>query len=121
LYDNIIFRSKRDEVTGDWRKLHIETLLNLYSSSSIIRVIKSRRMRRTGYVALMGEILNAYNILVEKQEAKRLLGRPRHRWVDDIKMDFRVIGWGGTDLTDLPQDRKRWRVLVNTVMNLRVQ
>jgi hypothetical protein len=84
---------KRDEVTGDWRKLHFEELHNLYSSPSIIRVINSRRMRRAGHIARMGEKRNAYKILVGKPEGKRQMGRPRRRWVDNIKMDLREIGW----------------------------
>jgi hypothetical protein len=77
---------------GDWRKLHIEELHNLYSSSNIIRMIKSRRMRWAGHVARIGETRNAYRILVGKPEEKRPLGRPRRRWVVNIKMDPREIG-----------------------------
>jgi hypothetical protein len=73
-------------VTGDWRKLHNEELHNLYSSPNITRMIKSRRMRWAGHVARMGETRNAYKILVGKPEGKRPLGRPRRRWVDNIKM-----------------------------------
>jgi hypothetical protein len=83
-----IFGPRRDEVTGDWRKLHNEELHNLYSSPSIIRMIKSRRMRWAGHVARMGETRNAYRILVGKPEGKRPLGRPKRRWMDNIKMDF---------------------------------
>jgi hypothetical protein len=83
-------------------------------------MIKSRRMRWAGHVARMGEKRNAYRILVGKPEGKRPLGRPRCRWVDNIKMDLREIGWDGMDWIDLAQDRDQWRVLVNTVMNLRV-
>jgi hypothetical protein len=115
-----IFGTKRDEVTGDWRKLHNEELHNLYSSPSIIRMMKSRRMRWTGHVAGMGEKRNAYRILVGKPEGKRPLGRPRLRWVDNIKIDLRETGWDGLDWIDLAQDRDQWRALVNTVMNLRV-
>jgi hypothetical protein len=79
---------KRDEVTGGWRKLHNEELRNLYSSISIIRIIKSRRMRWAGHVARMGEKRNEYRLLVGKSEGKRPLGRPRRRWVDNIKMDL---------------------------------
>jgi hypothetical protein len=79
-----------DEETGDWRKLHNEELHNLYSSPNIIRIIKSRRMRWAGHVARMGEKRNAHRILVGKPERKRPLGRPKHRWVDNIK-----IGWDG--------------------------
>jgi hypothetical protein len=84
-------------LTGGWRKLHNEELHNLYSSPSIIRKIKSRRMRWPGHVARMGEKRNAYRLLVGMQEGKRPLGRLRRRWVDNIKMDLREIGWGGMD------------------------
>jgi hypothetical protein len=88
-----IFGPKRDEVMGDWRKLHNDELHNLYSSPNIIRMIKSRRMRWAEHVARMGEMRNAYEILGGKSEGKRPLGRPRHMWVDNIKMDLREIGW----------------------------
>jgi hypothetical protein len=87
-----MFGPKRDEVTGRWRKLHNEEVHNLYSSPSIIRMIKLRRMRWAGHVARMGEKMNAYRILVGKSEGKRPLGRPRCRWVENIKMDLREIG-----------------------------
>jgi hypothetical protein len=115
-----IFEQKRDEVIGGWRKLHNEELHNLYGSPNITRIIKSRRMSWAGYVAGMGEKRNAYRISVEKPEGKRPLGRPRRWWEDNIKMDLREIGWCGMDWIDLAQDRDQWRVLVNTVMNLRV-
>jgi hypothetical protein len=83
-----IFGPKRDEVTGDWRKLHKEELHDLYSSLSIIRIIKSRRMRWVGHVARMGEKGNAYRLLVGKPEGKRPLGRPRRRWMDNIRIDL---------------------------------
>jgi hypothetical protein len=92
----------------------------LYSSPSIIRIIKSRRMRWAGHVARTGEKRNAYRILVEKPEGKRPLGRPRRRWVYNIKMDLRETGWDGMDWIDLAQNRDQWRALVNTVMNLRI-
>jgi hypothetical protein len=107
-------------VTGGWRKLHNEELHNLYSSPNIIRMIKSRWMRWAGHVARMGEKRNAYRILVGKPEDKRLLGRPRSRWVDNIKINLREIEWDGMDWIDLAQDRVQWRTLVNMVMNLRV-
>jgi hypothetical protein len=83
-----IFGPERDEVIGGWRKLHNEELHGLYSSPSIIRVIKARRMRWAGYVARMGEVRGAYNILVGRPEGRRPLGRPRRRWEDNIKMDL---------------------------------
>jgi hypothetical protein len=115
-----IFGPKRDEVTGGWGKLHNEQLRDLYSSPSIIRIIKSRRMRWAGHVARMGEKINAYRLLVGKLEGKRPLGRPRRRWVDYTKMDLLEICWGGVDLIGLAQDRDKWRALANAVMNLRV-
>jgi hypothetical protein len=98
-----IFGPKRDEVTGGWKKLHNEELHNLYSSPSIIRMIKSRRMRWAGQVARMGK-RNAYRILVGMPEGKRPLGRLRCRWVDNIKMDLREIGWDGMNRIDLAQN-----------------
>jgi hypothetical protein len=90
-----IFGPKRDEVTGEWRKLHNEELHNLYSSPDIIRQVKSRQMRWAGHVARMGEERKVYKILVGKPEGKRPLGRPRCRWDDGIRMDLRDIGLGG--------------------------
>jgi hypothetical protein len=97
------------------RRLH-----DLYSSPSIIRIIKLRRMRWAGHVARMGEEKrNAYRLLVGKPEGKRPLGRPRRRWVD-IRMDLGEVGWGDVDWIDLAKDRNRWRAVVNSVLNLRV-
>jgi hypothetical protein len=87
-----IFGPKRDHVTGDWRRLHNEELNNLYSSPNTIRMIKSRMMRWAGHVARMGATWNAYRILAGKPEGKRPIGRPRRRWVDNIKIDLREIG-----------------------------
>jgi hypothetical protein len=115
-----IFRPKRDEVTGGGRKLYSEELHNLYSSPSLIKMIKSRRIRWAGHVARIGEKRNAYKIVVGKPEGKRPLGRPRRRWVDNIKMDLRAIGWDGVEWIDMDQDRDQWRAFVNTVLNLRV-
>jgi hypothetical protein len=95
---------KRDEVMGDWRKLHNEELHNLYSSPNIIRMIKSRRMSWAGHVARMGETRNAH---MGKPEGKRPLGRPRRRWVDNIKMVLREIGWDGINWIKLAQNRDR--------------
>jgi hypothetical protein len=88
--------------------------------ASIIRIIKSRRMRQAGHVARTGQVRNAYRILMEKPEEKTTLGRPRCRWEDNIKMGLREIGWGGMDWIDLAQDRDQWRALVNTVINFQV-
>jgi hypothetical protein len=115
-----IFGPKRDEVTGEWRKLHRGELHNLYSSTDIIRQIKSRRMGWAGHVARMGGGRNVYRVLVGKPEGKRPLERPRRRWEDGIRMDLREIVWGGVEWINLAQDRDRWRAVVNAVMNLRV-
>jgi hypothetical protein len=92
-----IFGPKKDEVTGGWRKLHNEELRDLCSSPSIIRIIRSRRMRWAGHVAQTGEKVNAYRLLVGKPEGKRPLQRPRRRWVNNIKTDLLEIGWGGME------------------------
>jgi hypothetical protein len=105
-------------VTGGWRKLHNEKLRDLYSSPSIIRIIKSRKMRWEGHAAQMGEKGNAYRLLVGKPEGKRPLSRPRCRWVDNIKIDLLEISWGSVDWIGPAQDREKWRALVNAVMNL---
>jgi hypothetical protein len=107
-------------VTGEWRKLHNEELHDLYSSPSIIRIIKSRRMKWAGHEARMGEKRNAYRLLVGKPEEKRPLGRPRRRWVDNIRMELGEVGWGNVDWIGLAKDRDRRRALVNLVLNLRV-
>jgi hypothetical protein len=112
-----IFGPKRDEVTGGWRKLHNGELHDLYSSSSIIRIIKSRRMIWAGHLARMGKKRNVYKLLVGKPEGKRPLGRPRRRWLDNIRMGLAEVGWGDVDWIGLAQDRDRWRALVNSVLN----
>ena len=112
-----IFGPNRDEVRGEWRKLHNEELNDLYSPN-IFRGIKSRRMRWTVHV--WGQE-GVYRVPVGKLEGKSPLGRPRHRWEDNIKMDLQEVGCGGNNWIDLAQDRDRWRALVNAVMNLRVQ
>jgi hypothetical protein len=110
-----IFEPKRDGVTGGWRKLR-----KLYSSPSIIRIIKSRRMRWAGHVARKREKRNVYGLLVGKPEGKRPLGRPRRRWIDNINMGLLEIGLGVVDWIGLAEGRYRWGALVNAVMNLRV-
>ena len=115
-----IFGPKRDEVTREWIKLHNKELNDLYSSPNIFRVIKFRRIRWAGHVARMGEKRGVYKILVGKPEGKRPIGRPRHRWEDNIKMDLQEVGWGHMDWIELAQDRDRWRALVNAVMDPRV-
>jgi hypothetical protein len=107
-------------VTGEWRKLHNEELHDLYSSPSIIRVMKARKMRWSWHVAQMGEKRNAYRLLVGKPEGRRPLGRRRRRWLVNIRIDLIEVGWGDVDWTGLAQDRDRWRALVNSVLNLGV-
>ena len=122
VFENVVLRRifgpKRDEVQGEWRKLHNEELHELYSSPDIVRVTKLRRMRQAGHKTSMGERRGVYRVLVEKPEGKRPLGRPRNRWKDIIKMHLQEVECRGIDWIDLAQDRDRWRALVNAVMNL---
>jgi hypothetical protein len=111
-----IFGSKRNGVTGEWRKLHNEELRDLCFSPSIIK--SWRRMRWAGHVARIMAKRNACRLLVGKPEGKRPLGRPRHRWVDTIRMDLGEVGLGDVDWIGLAQYRNRWRALVNSVLNL---
>jgi hypothetical protein len=115
-----IFGPKRDEVTGEWIKPHIEELHDLYSSPGVIRIMKARRMRWAEHVERMGEKRNAYRLLVGKTEGKRPLGRPRRRWFDNIRMDLVEVGWGDVNRIGLAEDRNKWKALVNSVLNLRV-
>jgi hypothetical protein len=101
-------------------KPHNEELRYLYSSLSIIRIIRSRRMRWLGHVARMGEKRNVYRLLVERPEGKRPLGRPRCRWLNGINVDLVQLAWGVVDWIGLAQDRDEWLAPVNAVMNLRV-
>jgi len=115
-----VFGPKRDEVKGEWRKLHNEELSDLYSLPNIVRVVISRRMRWAGRVARMGEGRRVYRVLVGKPEGKRPLGRARRRWEDNIKVDLQEVRGGFGDWMELAQDRDRWPALVSMVMNLRV-
>ena len=115
-----IFGLRRDEVTGEWRRLHNEELNDLYSSHNIVRLIKWRRLRWAGHVARMGEERRVHRVLMWKPEGKRPLGRPRRRWVDNIRMDLQEVGCGYMDWIGLAQDRDRWRTLLSGVMNLLV-
>ena len=90
------------------------------NDNTIVRVVKSRRMRWAGHVARMGEGRRVHRLLVGKPEGKRPLGRPRCRWEDNIKMDLQKVGGVCEDWMELAQDRDRWRAFVSTVMNLRV-
>ena len=92
----------------------------MYSLPNIVRVVKSRRMRWAGHVARMGEGRGVHRVLIGKPEGKRPLGRPSHRWEDNIKMVLQEVGGNCGDWMELAQDRDRWRALVSTVMNFRV-
>jgi len=115
-----IFGPKRNEVTGEWGKLHNEELNDLYCSPNIVRIIKSRRKRWTGHVARLGERRGVYKVLVGKPEGKRPLGRPKRRWEDNIKKDLKEVGCGSMGWIELAEDRDRWWALVNVAKNLRV-
>jgi hypothetical protein len=112
-----VFGPKRDEVTGEWRKLHNGELNDLYSLPNIVWEVKSRTMRWAGHVARMGEERGVHRVLVGKPEGKRLLGIPRRRLEDNIKIDLQEVRGGCGDWMELAQDRDRWRALVSTVKN----
>jgi hypothetical protein len=114
-----ILGPKRDKATGEWRKLHNEELNDLYSSPSIIRMIKSRMMWWAEQVALGGGSRGVHRVLVLKPKGKRPLGRPRLRWEDNIKMDFQDATCEGVDWRNLAQDRDRWRAPVHAAFNFR--
>jgi hypothetical protein len=115
-----IFGPKRDEVMDEWRKLCNKELNDQYSSPNLVRVIKSRRMRWAGHVVHMGRGRGVYRVLMGKPEGKRPLGRPRHGWEDNIRLDLQEVGCGCVDWIGLAHDRDRWWVLVSAVRNLRV-
>jgi len=106
-----IFGPRRDEVRGEWRRLHNEELNDLYCSPNNLRVIKWRRMRWAEHVARMSEERGVYRVLV---------GKPRRRWVDNFRTDLQEVGCGYMDWIGLAQDRDRWRTLVSAAMNLGV-
>jgi hypothetical protein len=115
-----VFGPKRDEVTGEWGKLHNEELNDLYSLPNIVWVVKSRRMRSVGHVARMGGERGVHRVLVGKPEGKTQLGRRRRRWKNIIKMDLQEVGRVRGEWMELAQDRDGWRSLVSTVKNFRV-
>jgi hypothetical protein len=115
-----VFGPKRDEVTEEWRKLHNEELNDLYSLPNIVRVVNSRRMRWAGHVARMGKDRGAYRVLVGKPEVKSLLGRPRRRWEDNIKIELQEVEGVCEDCKELAEDSDRWRARVGTVRTFRV-
>ena len=105
---------------GEWKIMHNEEINDLYSLPNIVQVIKLR-MRWAGHVACMGEERGVYRALVGKLEGKSPMGRPRRRWVNNIRLDLQEVGCGYVDWIGLAQDRDRWRTLVSVVMNLQVQ
>jgi hypothetical protein len=102
----------------EWRNLHNEELHDLYHSHKTVQVIKLRRIRWAGHLAYMGERRGIYRVLVGKPEGKRLFGRPRCRWADNIKMDLQEVGCGGMDWIELATDTNGWWAVVNVVMKV---
>jgi len=115
-----IFGPKRDEVSGEWKKLHNEEINDLYCSPNIIWVIISRRMRWARHVACMGEKRVVCRVLVGKPEGRRPIGKRRRRWEGNIKLDLKEVECGGMDWIEVAKDRDRWRALLNVVLNIRV-
>ncbi|PSN38822.1 hypothetical protein C0J52_23508 [Blattella germanica] len=116
-----IFGPKRDEETGEWRRLHNTGLNDFYGKPDIIRIIKSYRLRWAGHVTHMGNERGVRRIFEGKPEGKRTVGRPRMKWENNINHDLRVVDYTGDDWKTLPQDRDVRRTYVRTAMNLRVQ
>ena len=114
-----IFGPKRDE-NGEWGRLHNEELDSFYRSPNIVRVIKSRRLRWTGHVARMKESRSAFKMFTGTPTEKRLLGRPRRRWKDNIRIDLKEIGINTRNCVDSGQDRHYWRALVNAALDFRI-
>jgi hypothetical protein len=115
-----VFGTERDEVTGEWRKVHNEELNDLYSLPKIPRVVKSKRMKWVGHVARMREERGVHRVLVGKHEGKKPLGRSKRRWEDNIKKNVQQDGGGCGDWMELAQDRNSWWTIVSPVKNLRV-
>jgi hypothetical protein len=116
-----IFGPRRDETTGEWRRLHNEELHDFYSSTNTYysgEQIEKNEMSRAS--STYGERRGAYRILVGRPEGRRPLGRPTRRCEDNIKIGLQEVGWEGVDWIELAQDRYRWRALVNAVISLRV-
>ena len=113
-----IFGPKRDE-NGEWRRLHNEELHSLYRSPNIVRVIKYRRLRWAGHVARLEEGRSAFKILTGKSTGNIVLGRPRLRWEDNIRMDLKEIGTNTRNWINLAQDRDALETLVNAALDLR--
>ena len=124
MFENMVLRTifgpRRDEVTGEWRILHIEGLNDLYSSLNIVRVIKSRRMRWAGHVARMGEERGCIGSWWGNRREGDHWFRPRRRWVDNIRIYLQEVGRGYMDWIGLARDKDIWRTLVSAVMNIRV-
>ena len=102
---------KRNEVTGEWGKLHNDEVYALYSSPNILQVIKTRKIRWARHVARMAEKRNAYSVLVRKSEGRRPFGRPRRRQEDNIKIELKLDGEGCVDWIEILQYRDKWRPL----------
>ena len=115
-----IFGAKKDEITGECRKLHNAELHALYSSPNIIRNLKSRRLRWAGHLAHMEQFRNEYRVLVRKPEGKRPLGRPRRRWEDNIIMELKEIGCDPRDWIALAENNDQWLAYIRAVMHLRI-